>query len=127
MVPAFLRNSKNTMEFDSRQTIIAAILVLYLGRYMDRKFSILRKFNIPEAVSGGIVVAAVLSLIYVFFHIEVDFSMYYRDILLIIFFTTIGLATKLQTIIKGGRLFIIMMGLAVAFLFIQNFIGMLRE
>ncbi len=113
------------MELDSRQTIIIAILVLYLGRYLDRRFSFLRKYNIPEAISGGTIVAMFLGLLYLFFKIEINFEMHYRDVLLIIFFTTIGLSTKLQTLIQGGRPFMIMMVLATLFLFLQNIIGII--
>lgn len=111
------------MELDSRQTIIIAILVLFLGRFLDRKLSFLRRFNIPEAVSGGTVVAILLGFLYFFFKIEITFALHYRDVLLIIFFTTIGLSTKWQTFVKGGRLFIITMALAIIFLFIQNIVG----
>ena len=111
------------MELDSRQTIIIAILVLYLGRFLDRRLSFLRKFNIPEAVSGGTTIAALLGIVYLFFDLVIEFDLYYRDVLLIIFFTTIGLSTKWQTLVKGGWLFLIMMGLATLFLFIQNIVG----
>ena len=93
------------MELDSRQTIIIAILVLYLGRFLDRRFTVFRKFNIPEAVTGGTVVAVMLAVIYLISGVEFEFDMYYRDVLLIIFFTTIGLSTKWQTFMKGGKLF----------------------
>jgi len=111
------------MELDSRQTIIMAILVLYLGRFLDGKFGFLRKFNIPESVAGGIAVSVFLGLLHLFFGFEFIFSLYFRDVLLVIFFTTIGLSTKWQTLVKGGRLFVIVTFLAVIFLFLQNFIG----
>ena len=111
------------MELDSRQTIIIAILVLYLGKYLDGKIKFLRRFNIPEPVTGGTIISTILGLLYLFFEIEFNFSLYYRDVILIIFFTAIGLSTKWQTFIKGGRLFAIMLVLAIVFLFIQNIVG----
>jgi len=48
-----------------------------------------------------------------------------RDTFLLIFFTSIGLSSRLATLMAGGRSLLIMLGLAVFFLFIQNFTGLL--
>ena len=42
------------MELDPRQTLIVAILVLYLGRYINDRVNLLRDYNIPEPVTGGL-------------------------------------------------------------------------
>ena len=43
------------MELDGRQTIVVGILVLFLGKYLNKKFEFLRQFNIPEPVTGGLI------------------------------------------------------------------------
>ena len=47
------------LELNLRQTIILAILVLFLGRYLNQKIGFLREYNIPEPVSGGILASLV--------------------------------------------------------------------
>ena len=113
------------MELDSRQTIIVAILVLFLGKYLNKKFNILRKYNIPEPVTGGLVASLFFGLLYLLFDLDINFTTRYRDILLIIFFTAIGLSTEIKSIIKGGRILLIITVFAIAYIFVQNYIGIL--
>ncbi len=111
------------MELDSRQTIIVAILVLFLGKYLNKKFNVLRTYNIPEPVTGGLVASLFFWLLYLFFDLNLSFATHYRDILLIIFFTAIGLSTEVKSIIKGGRVLLIISVFAIAYIFVQNYLG----
>ena len=111
------------MELNPRQTIIVAILVLFLGKYLTSKFSFLRDNNIPEPVSGGLIASIVFGALYGLIDLEIEFALELRDSLLIVFFTTIGLSSKLQTLIQGGKPLLIMLALAVTYLFLQNITG----
>jgi len=111
------------MELDSRQTIIVAILVLFLGKYLNKKFNVLRKYNIPEPVTGGLLASLFFGLLFFIFDLDINFSNHYRDILLIVFFTAIGLSTEVKSIIKGGRVLLIISVFAIAYIFVQNYIG----
>jgi ESS family glutamate:Na+ symporter len=111
------------LDLDSRQTIIAAILVLFLGKYLNRKINILRKYNIPEPVTGGLVASLIFGTIYLIFNINITFSNHYRDILLIVFFTAIGMSTEIKSIIKGGKVLLILTVVAIGYIFLQNYLG----
>ena len=111
------------MELDTRQTIIVAILVLFLGKYLNKKFNVLRKYNIPEPVTGGLLASLFFGLLFFIFDLDIKFSNHYRDILLIVFFTAIGLSTEVKSIIKGGRVLLIISVFAIAYIFVQNYIG----
>ena len=113
------------MELDSRQTVIFAILVLFLGKYLNKKINILRKYNIPEPVTGGLIASLFFALLYFIFKLDISFSTHYRDILLIVFFTAIGLSTKIKTIMKGGRVLLIFTFFGIVYIFIQNYIAIL--
>lgn len=52
------------MELSERQTIIFAILVLYLGKYLTSKIAFLREYNIPEPVSGGLIASILFGILY---------------------------------------------------------------
>ncbi|AIE75758.1 MULTISPECIES: sodium/glutamate symporter [unclassified Synechocystis] len=112
-----------TIQFDVRQTIIVAILVLYIGKYLTKKVKFLQSFNIPDAVSGGVLASLFFGLIYGTFRTEVTFNFPIRDAFLIIFFTCIGLSSKLKTLLQGGKPLLILLATAVSFLVIQNFVG----
>jgi ESS family glutamate:Na+ symporter len=111
------------LDLDSRQTIIAAILVLFLGKYLNKKINILRKYNIPEPVTGGLVASLIFGTIYLIFNINITFSNHYRDILLIVFFTAIGMSTEIKSIIKGGKVLLILTVVAIGYIFLQNYLG----
>lgn len=112
------------MTLDPRLTLIAAILVLFLGRLLNEKVSFFRNYNIPEPVTGGLLASIIVGLIYWLGDIEISFDMANRDMLLIVFFTTIGLSARLDVLKKGGRALLLLLGLAVTFLFLQNLVGM---
>lgn len=112
------------MELDARQTLIAAILVLFLGKYLTRKIAFLREYNIPEPVSGGLIASLLSAMLYFVFDIEVQFALDLRDSLLVVFFTTIGLSSRFSTLVQGGRPLLILLVLATAYLFLQNFTGL---
>ena len=113
------------MELDSRQTIIVAILVLFLGKYLNKKYNILRKYNIPEPVTGGLVASLFFGLLFLLFDLDIKFATHYRDILLIVFFTSLGLSTKIQSIVKGGKILLILTVFAIGYIFLQNYMGVL--
>lgn len=111
------------MELEPRQTLIVAILVLYLGRYINGRVALLRDYNIPEPVTGGLLASVFFGLLYWLAGIEVSFDMVNRDMLLIVFFTTIGLSSRIDVLREGGKSLFVLLGLAVGYLFIQNLAG----
>jgi len=111
------------MELNARQTVIFAILVLFLGKYLNKKIKIFRDYNIPEPVTGGIIASFVVGCIYFFFKLPIEFSLHQRDVLLLIFFTTIGLSARFSTLREGGRTLLALLIAAVCYLFVQNMVG----
>lgn len=111
------------MELDARQTLVLAVLVLFLGRFLNQKINFLQKYNIPEPVTGGIIASLFFSGIYFIFDHSVDFSLEQRDTLLVIFFTCVGLSAKFSTLLQGGKALVTLLVLAITYLFLQNFTG----
>ena len=112
------------MDLSPRQTVIVAILVLFLGKYLTSKIAFLREYNIPEPVSGGLIASILFGILYAAFDLEVQFALGLRDALLITFFTTIGLSSKFSTLVRGGKPLLVLLVVAVAYLFVQNFVGL---
>jgi ESS family glutamate:Na+ symporter len=109
---------------DSRQTLIIAILVLFLGKFINQRFGLLNRNNIPDPVTGGVLVSLLLALVYFIADFHFAFALQQRDSLLIIFFTALGLSTRISVLLQGGRALLVVMALAGSFLFIQNFTGL---
>lgn len=110
-------------DLDGRQTLIVAILVLYLGKYLTKRSDFLKDYNIPEPVSGGVIASILFAVIYFTADVEFTFSMESRDELLVIFFTTIGLSSKFRTLLEGGKSLAILLVCAISYLLLQNITG----
>jgi len=113
------------INMDPRQTLILAILVLFAGKWVTTKIAFLRENNIPEPVTGGLTAALLFTMAYLLFDVSFDFALQIRDALLLVFFTTIGLSTRISTLIAGGKNLFILLLAVIAYLFIQNTIGIL--
>lgn len=113
------------MTLTPRLTLIIAILVLFLGKAINKKVSFLRNFNIPEAVTGGVLASIIFGLIYLVAGVQLQFALGIRDSFLLIFFTTIGLSSKISTLIRGGKPLLILLVAAVSYLVIQNLTGVI--
>lgn len=111
------------MALNPHYSLVAAILVLFLGKFLNEKIAFLREYNIPSPVTGGLTIALSLTALYAATGVEVSFSLHQRDTYMIMFFTSLGLSTQVGTLLKGGRgLFILWMA-AVVCLFLQNLTG----
>lgn len=112
------------IELGSRQTLIIAIIVLFAGKWLNKRIPFLRQYNIPEPVTGGVLASLIFGAYYFITATEISFSLADRDTLFLIFFTTLGLSTRAQTLIEGGKALGILVVLGIAYLFLQNLIGL---
>ncbi len=84
------------------EVIIVATLVLFLGRFVSQKIHSLEHYNVPNAVTGGIICSLAVALLQTLWDIKISFDLQLRDLLLLFFFSTIGLNAKLSTLGQGG-------------------------
>ncbi|EGH9146968.1 hypothetical protein IFF90_002741 [Salmonella enterica subsp. enterica serovar Kentucky] len=110
-------------ELDTLSTLVAATLVLLLGRKLVQSVSLLKKYTIPEPVAGGLLVAVALLVLKKSVGWEVNFDMTLRDPLMLAFFATIGLNANLASLRKGGRVVGVFLVVVVGLLLMQNAIG----
>jgi ESS family glutamate:Na+ symporter len=103
--------------------LMLSILVLYLGLYLTRKVAFLRDNYIPPAVSGGLICSIVVAVIYWAADLQINFDLQVRDVLLLVFFSTIGLSAKLGTLVAGGRALVLLVVVAAVFLVVQDATG----
>ena len=78
-----------------------------------------------DRLSGGLICSVVVALIHGVADLEITFDMRVRDILLLVFFSTIGLGAKLRTLAAGGKALAILIVVAAVFLVFQNTTGVL--
>mgnify|MGYP000857077494 FL=1 len=108
---------------DPYYTLIIATLVLLVGRLLVTKIKILRDFNIPEPVAGGLLAAVIIYLLYIKYEISLDFNTNLQDAFMLFFFSSIGLSADFSRLKAGGKGLIIFLGVVALFIVVQNSVG----
>lgn len=114
-----------TLRLDMIQTVALATLVLFLGYFLKRKWSILDRFNIPAPVVGGLIFATFTLVVRQFGIFAIEFNTLLQSPFMIAFFTTVGLTASFSLLKIGGPQVVLFWGLATFLAFFQNLIGIL--
>jgi ESS family glutamate:Na+ symporter len=103
--------------------VTLGIVVLFVGKRLNDVIGVLREFSIPEPVTGGLLFSIVFGLVYALTGIAVEFDLAARDLLLVYFFTTIGINASLKDLLAGGKPLVILLAVTVGYMFVQNLTG----
>ena len=109
--------------FNAFYTLIAAVIVLLLGRFLVNNIDFLRKYNIPEPVAGGLVAAVVSLLVHNLFGYSVTTSSELQTSFMLVFFASIGLSANFAKLKEGGVGLVIFLVCVASFIVVQNFVG----
>ena len=117
-------NGMLLLKVNAMQAVALAVVTYYFGAWVKARLPILAKYSIPTPVVGGMTFALVLSVLEGYGVMKVQFDGTLQTMLMLAFYTTIGLMASLKLIRQGG-------GLLVAFLIatsvlaaLQNALGM---
>jgi len=105
------------------ETLVVALIILFSGYFCNSKVAFLRDNNIPEPVVGGIIFSILAAIAHSFFDIHFNFDMSFKNPLMTVFFTTVGLGASYSLLLKGGPKVVLFLGLATVYLLVQNAIG----
>ncbi|RJT43761.1 sodium/glutamate symporter [Rahnella woolbedingensis] len=111
------------IQLDTYGTLVAATLVLLLGRKCVQSVKFLKKYTIPEPVAGGLLVALLLLIANQVFGWEIGFDMSLKEPLMLTFFATIGLNANLASLRAGGKSLFLLVFVVIGLLLMQNAIG----
>ncbi|ASY70429.1 sodium/glutamate symporter [Sinorhizobium fredii] len=104
-------------------TFTISIVVFFIGAHLNRIIPILGRWTIPEAVTGGLLASTATLAAYELLDVEITFTLEARDLLLLYFFTGVGLNARVKDLIGSGRPFLVLLSLTLCFLVIQNVIA----
>lgn len=105
-------------------TFTLGMIVYFIGAALTKRVRVLRDFNIPEPVTGGLAAALIIWAFVIFTERAVVFELEARDQLLVIFFTTIGLNARVSDLVRGGRPLAILLALTIIFMVLQNVVAL---
>lgn len=104
------------------ESFLVAISVLFLGHFINAKLPILKKFNIPEPIVGGLIVACIIAVLH-FRGVDLEFSLPLQNTFMLMFFSTVGLAANYTQLLKGGAKVFLFLAVASIYIVIQNGVG----
>lgn len=110
--------------FNGFYTLIWAVIVLLLGRFLVNRIDFLKRYNIPEPVAGGLVAAVVSLLVHTLWGYSIVFSSELQTSFMLVFFASIGLSANFMKLKEGGTALIIFLICVASFIVVQNAVGM---
>jgi glutamate:Na+ symporter, ESS family len=112
-----------TVELDLIHTILVSMVVLFVGRALVASIGVLQRFSIPAPVVGGGLVAILLAFGDGLAGLKLSFNLGLKDSLLLMFFTTVGLAADARMLAKGGMKLVVFLGISAVLIVAQNVVG----
>jgi ESS family glutamate:Na+ symporter len=113
----------SVLQFSAFMSVTLGIIVLFVGKRINDAVGFLREFSIPEPVTGGLIASLLVALLFLISGIEISFDLAARDVLLIYFFTTIGINSSVKDLLAGGKPLVILLAVTIAYMFLQNLTG----
>lgn len=111
------------VQIEGLDVLTISILVIFIGRFLTTHIAALQRYHIPPAVTGGLLCSILIALVYVLWDAQITFDLALRDLLLLFFFSTIGLSAKLRLLAEGGKTIAILVVVAAGMLALQNVVG----
>jgi ESS family glutamate:Na+ symporter len=110
------------VRLDAVQVLAVAALGVAVGAWLKRRVRLLDRLHIPASVLGGLLWALLVLLLRDrWLNVEMDMAL--RDILMVAFFTSVGMSARLQLISRGGRQVLVFWLLATGGAVLQNALG----
>ncbi len=104
------------------QVLGAAALGVIAGAWIKRRVPVLDRLNVPTPIIGGMVYALIaLALRDRVVNLDVDTAL--RDLLLIVFMTTVGLSARWKLLREGGKKVVVLLVVSSIGALLQNFLG----
>ena len=108
------------LRIDTFLTVTLGIIVLFVGKRLNDAIPLLREFSIPEPVTGGLLFSVLFAILYAATGVAIEFDLEARDILLVYFFTTIGINASVKDLLAGGKPLVILLVITIAYMVVQN-------
>ena len=113
------------IKVDMVQAVALAIVTYWLGVWIKDRVNILQRLAIPTPVVGGMLCALLLSTLEYFGFINVQFDSTLQKLLMLAFFTTIGLMASLKMLTTGGKLLPVFLLAVTVLAVLQNVLGIM--
>jgi len=92
-----------TLQLNPVWTLVAALLAIQFGKRINAKIVWLERGNIPPAVTAGLFFSLILAILRGNGWLDVRFHTGPRDVLLLVFFASLGFGAHLRQLASAGK------------------------
>lgn len=110
------------IQLDAITTLLLAALVLVVGHLIVERVRVLREFNIPEPVVGGLIATIIVTGLRGLGY-EFQFFGGLQTPFMLLFFGSVGLSADVRMIRAGGSKLVLFLALVIGLLILQNLLG----
>lgn len=111
------------MRLDAVTSLLAAVLVLLIGTLINRRVALLAKYNIPDPITGGLLFAAIASVVWLAAGARAEIDQTIKPVLLLMFFGGVGMCADLRMLGRGGKALVIFLVVLFPYILVQNGVG----
>ncbi|MCU7374808.1 sodium/glutamate symporter [Paucibacter sp. O1-1] len=111
------------MSLDPLASLLAATVVLLIGSLLNRRIGLLSRYNIPDPITGGLLFAALASLVFAATDVRLEIDQTLKPVLLLMFFAGVGMCADLRMLGRGGRALLIFLLVLFPYILVQNGVG----
>ena len=111
------------MNLDPLSSLLAAVVVLLIGTMVNRRVAFLSKYNIPDPITGGLLFAALASVVWLTVSFRAGIDQTIKPVLLLMFFAGVGMCADLRTLGRGGKALVIFLVVLFPYILVQNGVG----
>lgn len=111
------------INLDIFETMALATAVFYIGFYLRKKISILKKYCIPAPVVGGLVFAILVLILKLTNIATINLDITLQNVFMTAFFTSIGYTASIKALKKGGKKVISFLLISSVLVIMQNILG----
>ena len=104
-------------------SLLLALITLLIGTMINRRVAFLSNYNIPDPITGGLIFAAIASVVAgtAGFRLGIDQTL--KPVLLLMFFAGVGLCADLRMLKLGGKALVIFLIVLFPYILVQNAVG----
>lgn len=113
------------MSLDPLSSLLLALLVLLLGTVLKRRIAPLARYNIPDPVTGGLLFAAVASIVFATTGFKLGIDQTLKPLLLLMFFAGVGMCADLRQLKRGGKALAIFLVILFPYILVQDIGGVI--
>ena len=111
------------LQLNLLQTLALSVILLIVGKTLQKKIHLFEKFCIPAPVIGGVLFAFITLIGHITGSLVLHMDFALKDIFMVAFFTTVGFTASLKLLKKGGVQVGIFLVLALCLVIMQNILG----